>query len=102
MLKKDRLLDIFGLTERERTSQLLHFRNLGDSKPSFLMDEMLALLEDHHSCLLFQQLFLERLLEDICIQLAGAKFNDVCQLARRADALWAARDMRTSPNALQH
>ena len=98
---KDRLLDTFGLTERERASRLLHFRTLGDSKPSSLMDEMLALLGDHHPCLLFQQLFLERLPEDIRIQLADAKFDDVRQLARRADALWAARDMGTSANAIQ-
>ena len=65
------------------------------------MDEMLALLGDHHPCLLFQQLFLERLPNDIRIQLADAKFDDVRQLARRADALWAARDMRTSANAIQ-
>ena len=57
------------------------------------MDEILALLGDHHPCLLFQQLILERLPEDICIQLADAKFDDVRQLARRVDALWAARGM---------
>ena len=95
------LSSTFGLTERERASRLLHFRPLGDSKPSSLMDEMLALLGDHHPCLLFQQLFLERLPKDIRIQLADAKFEDVRQLARRADPLWAARDMGTSTNAIQ-
>ena len=98
---KDHLLDTFGLTERERASQLLRFRPLGDSKPSSLMDEMLALLGDHRPCLLFQQLFLQRLPEDIRIQLADAKFEDVRQLVREADALWAARDMGISTNAIQ-
>ena len=51
---------------------------------------MLAFLGDHHPCLLFQQLFLEQLPEEIHIQLADAKFEDVRQLARKADALWAA------------
>lgn len=44
---KDRLLDTFGLSKRKRASRLLHFRPLGDSKPSALMDDMLVLLGDH-------------------------------------------------------
>ena len=92
---KDRLLQTFCLSKRERASRLLHFRPLGDSKPSALMDEMLALLGDHPPCLFFEQLFLERLPEDIRVQLADADFRDHRQLARKADALWAARDMRT-------
>lgn len=44
---KKRLVDTFGLDKRERASRLLHVRPLGDSKPSTLMDEMLALLGDH-------------------------------------------------------
>lgn len=59
------LVDTFGLSKRERAARLLHTRPLGDSKPSVLMDEMLALLGDHPPCMLFEQLFLERLSEDI-------------------------------------
>ena len=55
---KDRLINTFGLNRRERATRLLHFRPLGDSKPSALMDEMLGLLGDHPPCLLFEQLFL--------------------------------------------
>ena len=62
---KTRLIDMFGLSERDRASRLLHFRELGDTKPSVLMDEMVALLGNHSPCFLFQQLFLERLPEDI-------------------------------------
>ena len=58
---KGRLIRTFGRSKRERGSRLLHFRPLGDSKPSTLMDEMLGLLHDHPPCLLFKQLFLERL-----------------------------------------
>ena len=72
---KDRLIDTFGLSRRERASRLLHFRPLGDSKPSALMDEMLALLGDHTPCLLFEQLFLERLPEDIIVYPAGRRQN---------------------------
>ena len=72
---KDRLLETFGLSKRERAARLLHFRPLGASKPSALMDEMLALLGDHTPCLLFEQLFLERLPVDIQIQLVDGKLK---------------------------
>ena len=99
---KDRLISTFGLSRRERASRLLHFRPLGDSKPSTLMDEMLGLLGDHPpSCLLFEQLFLERLPEDIRIQLVDSKIEDYRELARRADALWSSRDME-SVHAIKH
>ena len=98
---KERLIDTFGLSKRERASRLLHFRPLGDSKPSVLMDGMLGLLGDHTPCLLFEQLFLERLPEDIRIQLVDSKFDDHRLLAKRADALWASRDMESNTNAVQ-
>ena len=72
---------------------MLHFRLLGDSKPSALMDEMLALLSDHTPCLLFEQLFLKRLPDDIRIQLVDGKIEDYRALARRVDDLWSSRDM---------
>jgi hypothetical protein len=59
------------------------------------MDEMLGLLGDHPPCLLFEQLFLERLPEDIRIQLVDSKIEDYRELARRADALWSSRDMES-------
>ena len=93
---KNRLINTFGLNKRERASRLLHFRPLGDSKPSALMDEMLALLGDHPPCLLFEQLFLERLPEDIRIHLVDTKIDDYRELARRADALWSSRDVPES------
>ena len=93
---KNRLINAYGLNRRERATRLLHFRPLGDSKPSALMDEMLALLGDHPPCLLFEQLFLERLPEDIRIHLVDAKIDDCRELARRADALWSSRDVPES------
>ena len=73
---KERLVDTFGLSKRERASRLLHTHPLGNSKPSVLMDEMLALLGDHPSCMLFEQVFLERLPEDIRVQLVDTKIED--------------------------
>ena len=90
---KTRLTETYGLSERERASRLLHFRPLGDTKPSVLMDEMLALRGSHKPCFLFEQLFLERLPEDIRIQLVDVKFDDPRQLAKRADQLWLTREM---------
>ncbi len=98
---RDRLVDTFGLSKRERACLLLHARPLGDSKPSVLMDEMLALLGDHPPCMLLEQLFLERLPEEIRIQLVDTKVEDHRDLARKADALWAAKGMGPSANAIQ-
>ena len=78
-----------------RASHLLHFCPLGDTKPFALIDEMLALLGDHSPCLLFEQLFLERMPEDIRIQLVDAKIDNHRQLAKRADALWSSRDTQS-------
>ena len=57
-----------------------------------LMDEMLALLGRHTPCFLFEQLFLERLPEDLCAHLVGTKWDDPHQLVRQADALWSCRE----------
>lgn len=62
---------------------------------------MLAILGDHPPYLLFKQLFLKHLPEDMHVQLVDAEFADHRQLARKADALWAARDMGTSTNSVQ-
>ena len=62
---KDSLLESFEFSGPERASLLLHFRPLGDTRPSTLMYEMLALFEDHLPCFLFYQLFLERRPQDM-------------------------------------
>ena len=98
---KDRLLETFDLSEPERASMLLHFRPLGDTKPSALMDEMLALLGDHPPCFLFRQLFLERLPEDMRAQLMDEEIKDHRRLARKADRIWASRQTRSYANNVQ-
>jgi hypothetical protein len=58
------------------------------------MDEMLAILGDHDSsCLLFIQLFLERLPEDIRLGLSNDPNVDPRELAQAADKRWSNRDM---------
>ena len=95
---KARLVETFDLSEPERASLLLHFRPLGDTKPSTLMDKMLALLGDHPPGFLFQQLFLQRLPEDMHAQLDDTGIDDCRQLAQRADRIWAARQVRSYAN----
>ena len=48
-----------------------------------------------------EQLFLERLPEDIRIQLVDTKIEDHRQLAKWADALWTCRDTGMESNATQ-
>ena len=64
--QKERLLGTFELSEPERASLLLHFRSLGYTKPSALMDEMLALLGDHPPCFLFRQWFFSSAKQKTC------------------------------------
>ena len=89
---KDRLTATFGLSRRERASRLLRMRGLGDRRPSQLMDEMLALLDGHTPCLLFEQIFLEQLPEDVRLPLANADFSNLRAVSLLADTLWLARD----------
>ena len=58
---KECLLDTSGLSKREHAARLLHTQPLGDSKPSALMDEVLALLGNHHPGFFFEQFFLMRI-----------------------------------------
>ena len=85
---KARLTKTFGLTRRARANRLLQMGDLGDRPPSALMDEMLALLEGHTPCMLFEQLFLNRMPDTICLQLADADFTNPREVAERADQLW--------------
>ena len=88
---KKRLLDTFDLSDNERAARLLNMPQLGDNKPSVLMDEMLALIAAHRPCFLFNYLFLQLLPDDIRMVLSGQQWNDPRQLAARADKLWLAR-----------
>ncbi|XP_051875026.1 uncharacterized protein LOC127572127 isoform X3 [Pristis pectinata] len=85
------LLRTFGLSRRERAARLLHLDGLGDKSPSALMNEMLALAEGHKPCLMFEQVFLEQLPDDIHLLLADADFSNPREVAARADILWKAK-----------
>ena len=88
---KDRLLGTFTLSDYERAGLLIDGPNLGDEKPSALMDKMLALLGDHEPCLLFKRLFLQRLPADIRAPILHSGEKDMRKLAEQADLIWQAR-----------
>jgi len=87
---KTKLLNTFGLTRRDRAARLLHLNDIGDRKPSELMDEILSLLDGHKLCLLAEQIFLEHLPEAIRMQISDNEFGEPQTLAIRADGLWLA------------
>ena len=85
---KELLISTFGLSRHARAARLLHMDGLGDRKPSMLMNEMLALMDGHVPCFIFEQIFLEQMPDDIHLILADESFTDPRQLAARADVLW--------------
>ena len=93
---KAHLIKTFGLTRRVRANRLLQMGDLGDRMPSALMDEMLSLLDGHQPCLLFEQLFLNRMPDSIRLQLADADFTDPRKVAEQADQLWLAMSSHSS------
>ncbi len=88
------LLKTFGLTRRVQANKLLHMDELGDRMPSALMDEM---LDGHQPCMLFEQLFLNRMPDSIRLQLANADFTDPHKVAERADELLLSMDTYSGP-----
>lgn len=87
---KAHLKETFGLSESERARQLLSLPGLGDSKPSELMDHMLALLGDHRPCFLFKELFLQQLPDHVRLAITNSVKSDYRQLAREADLFLSA------------
>ena len=58
---------------------------LGDSKPSELMDSMLALMGSHKPSFLFRHLFLQQLPTHIRAPIAQSKIEDYRALSHEAD-----------------
>jgi len=85
---KIQLLATSGLTRCKRASKLRDLFSLGDRKPSVLLSEMRALSYDQVSCMLFEEIFLRQMPDDIRMKLAQEDFSDLDALAARADALW--------------
>ena len=87
---KSRLLGTFTPSDYERAGMLINGPDLGDDKPSVLMDKMLALLGNHEPCLFFKRLFLDRLPAGIRAPLLHSEEKDMRKLAEKADLMWQA------------
>ena len=87
---KEFLISAFDLSEYERASALFAMPGLGDSKPSELMDSMLALLGSHKPCFLFRHLFLQQLPTHIRAPITQSKIEDYRALAQEADMIYLA------------
>ena len=110
---KSFLLSAYGLSETERAKALFDLRGLGDSKPSELMDKMLALLGQHTPCFLFKHLFLQQLPGFVRTPLSKSTQSDYRKLAQEADQLYisgsqqvqairAARPLTGADRSLEH
>lgn len=84
---KKRLLTTFSLSDSERASKIINLPELGEEKPSVLMDSMLALLGNHEPCFLFRELFLQKIPEELRNHLVTMRISDCRQLAAAADDL---------------
>ena len=85
---KTRLLGTFTPSDYERAGMLINGPDLGDDKPSALMDRMLALLGNHEPCLLFKRLFLQRLPAEVRAPLLQSSEKNMRKLAEQADLTW--------------
>ncbi len=87
---KRRLLAVFGLSTEQRAQRLLGLSDLGETRPTERLNHMRALLGGFSPDILFQEIFLRHLPEQIRLPLASSGATDLQDMAERADKLcWA-------------
>ena len=93
---KERLMEMFSVDSMDRMYGLLYAAELGDRRPSQMMDDLLAMLPPGElDGLLFKAIFLTRLPDDLRTHVAPhAKTMESRQLAAHADQLWFARNSK--------
>ena len=87
------LMKLFELSELEKADRLLSLNGLGDSKPSELMERMLAVLGSADPAFLFTHIFLRQLPAPVRTALACSPFSaskDYRELAAEADRIFLA------------
>ena len=99
---KTALESTYGLSKYERINRIIDMPDLGDDKPSTLMNKMLALLDDRQPCDFVRCHFLRRLPEHIRATLVHSGTEDCRSLARAADQLWEAHQTTTSAIRSEH
>ena len=89
------LLKVYMKSDYQKAKLLLELPQLGDSKPSELMNKMLSYLpanvDSSSPGFLFRAIFLERMLADILTHLVSMKTESMSALADRADELYSSR-----------
>ncbi len=88
---KSLLLAAFGLSEEERAQRLLGLSDIGETRPSERLDHMMALRGGFSSDILFREVFLRHLPEQIRLPLATSGTTDLRDLAKKADKLFLAK-----------
>ncbi len=97
-LIKERLMGKFSLSKWSRCAAVVDHDQLGDRRPSSLMDDMLSLHpvgEKPNS--LFLYVFLRKLPGDMMDQLTANDYATPRELAAAADKLWDSRNSRGRP-----
>ena len=89
------LLKVYTKTDYQKAKLLLELPQLGDSKPSELMNKMLSYLpadvDSSSPGFLFRAIFLERMPADIRTHLVSMKTESMTALADKADELYSSR-----------
>lgn len=92
---KQHLLKVYTKSDYEKAKLLLDLPQLGDNKPSELMNKMLSYLpagvDTADPGFLFRAIFLERMPTDIRAHLVALKTETMTALADKADELFASR-----------
>jgi hypothetical protein len=89
---KARLTESFRPSIWRQVSGIIHYPDIGDGRPSHLLDAMVALLPDGEpQGKIFQGLFLEKLPLEIRDHLMAAKHESARAMAAHADQLWDGR-----------
>ena len=93
---KAALIKIFGQTEDHKLDQLLHACELGDRKPTELLAEMCKLLGTKGSPVLLKKLFMDRLPSSVRRVFVAGPIDNLDDVARRADRVFAEDRSSTS------
>ena len=97
-LLKERLMGKYSLSKWSRCAAIVDHDQLGDRRPSSLMDDMLAMHpEGEKPNSLFLYIFLRKLPADVMDQLVVKDYVSPRELASAADKLWDSRRSRGRP-----
>ena len=94
---KQKLLEVYGLTDDQKADKLLNLNGLGDWKPSQLCAHIQSLSVDKD--VILRRIFLRQLPEDVRVQVATLDSDTLSQLARKADIVIAAKQYPASINS---